>query len=404
MKALDERNGSRLDEDFEDFAARVDARITRGEVMDNVTTETSGATDGVPPRMEDSGLHDIKALAKTTRQRVSRRNTSQHDVDERLLAESQSGLHMVALPEPAKLVSLPSIDELAKTSHEPAIARAAEKVAAQAAGRSRRSPMPWIAGAVVAAAAAVVGVIVIKNGGSKNEPQAAVSAGSGSAIAAGGAAATPGPMREETAKQTVAGAVAPPTPPAGDTGMAMGSGSASGSAAGSASSAPEMHTVSKTAPDKGHADKPKIDTQKVKGDGPTTNVVKKKNPNEPKTLDDLIDEAAGGSGAGSGSAKKTPDESKPALEKKELTSQDIRTAMGSVAKRAQACYDKFNQAGTVGVKASVAPSGSITKVTITGAFAGTPTGDCVQSVVQGVSFPAWDGAPMTVNYSYLLTE
>ena len=79
--------------------------------------------------------------------------------------------------------------------------------------------------------------------------------------------------------------------------------------------------------------------------------------------------------------------------------------MSAVAGAAQACYGANGVAGHVKVKATVAPSGSVTKVDATGEFAGTPTGSCVAAVVKaGASFPAWDGAPMTVNYSYTLNE
>lgn len=410
MQALDDRAPARFDEDY---AAKVEARLATEVRMENMTTPTSEApADGVPPSppIDDSGLHDIKALAKTTRQRVSRRITSQHDLDESLLSSSSSGLHMVALPEPAKLVSLPSIAELAKA--EPSIARAAEKVARtiDAKGQPRRSPAVWIAGAVVAAAAAAVGIIVVKGGGKGEHTVANSDAVGASRVAA------PGPVQPKVA---VSQTTPTPTPPQTATGagsaaldMAAGSGSAEGSAV----------VVDLPAKDTTERGEGKLDAHGTKaGDktkGGKTDVVKvkkqpdagatggnaKKDPNAPKSLDDLIDEAAGGPGGSGGGAKKAPTGDKPVLDKKELTPQDIRSAMGSVAKRAQACYDKFNQAGTVGVKASVTPSGAITKVTITGAFAGTPTGDCVANVVQNVSFPAWDGAPMTVNYSYLLTE
>ena len=424
MRALDER-GSIAD----DFAAKVDARLARGDTMDTSSTHDDVA-DGVPPRMtgtgDDSGLHDIKALAKTTRQRVSRRNTSQHDIDEQLLSASHSGLHMVALPEPAKVVSLPSIEEIAAApATADAVVRAAHKVARAEHAPTRRRAV-WIGSAVAAAAAIVIGVIVVKNGSKKDDQVSTMSAAEPQRPRE--AAATPTAKQSEHENGAANAAVGAfdtqqQAPGAGSgSAMAMGSGSAaaSGSAAGSAiesvtttgitgTDTPAHHNPKGTAPTttgKLHTDgagngvgsgssATKVDVKKDgKGKKPAPG-------GGAKSLDDLIDEAAGGSN----DQKKPPtDNTKPTIDKKELTSSDIRTAMGSVAKRAQACYDKFNQAGTVGVKASVAPSGQITKVTITGAFAGTPTGECVASVVSGVSFPAWDGAPMTVNYSYLLSE
>jgi hypothetical protein len=79
--------------------------------------------------------------------------------------------------------------------------------------------------------------------------------------------------------------------------------------------------------------------------------------------------------------------------------------MAPLASKAQNGYDRHGVAGHVKVKAVVDPSGKVTKVDATGEFAGTPTGSCVAGVVKaGASFPAWDGAPMTVNYSYTLNE
>jgi hypothetical protein len=56
------------------------------------------------------------------------------------------------------------------------------------------------------------------------------------------------------------------------------------------------------------------------------------------------------------------------------------------------------------VKLSVAPSGEVKSAKVTGSFAGTPTGDCVKSVVEGAKFPPWDGNPQTVDYSYFLSD
>ena len=60
---------------------------------------------------ENSGLHDIKAMAQSTRARNSRRITAQA-VDEDVLASSAAGLRAVALPDPSlssASVSMPSI-------------------------------------------------------------------------------------------------------------------------------------------------------------------------------------------------------------------------------------------------------------------------------------------------------
>jgi len=56
------------------------------------------------------------------------------------------------------------------------------------------------------------------------------------------------------------------------------------------------------------------------------------------------------------------------------------------------------------VKLVIAPSGSVSKVTVTGAFAGKPEADCVSAAVKSASFPAWDGPPQSFGYPILLSE
>ena len=56
------------------------------------------------------------------------------------------------------------------------------------------------------------------------------------------------------------------------------------------------------------------------------------------------------------------------------------------------------------MKLTVSPDGKVEKVKVTGQFAGTPVGACVESAVKGASFPPWDGGPQSFGYSYLLSE
>ncbi|HUJ60394.1 MAG TPA: hypothetical protein VLX92_17955, partial [Kofleriaceae bacterium] len=93
---------------------------------------------------------------------------------------------------------------------------------------------------------------------------------------------------------------------------------------------------------------------------------------------------------------------RPKLDKKELSGDDFKRGMDAVAARAQACYK--GTTGTAAIKLKIDPSGKITSVKVTGAFAGKPEGDCVSAAVKGASFPPWDGSPESFSYSYLLTE
>ena len=126
---------------------------------------------------------------------------------------------------------------------------------------------------------------------------------------------------------------------------------------------------------------------KIKQDEPK----KKPEPGDPD-FDKLLKEA--------GYQEKKPEG--PKLEKKSLSIDDITTSMNGVAAQGAKCYD--GQQGTASVKLTVAPSGQIQTVAILGAFAGTPVGACVQAAVKAVVFPPWEGAPQSVNYSYLLAE
>jgi hypothetical protein len=92
----------------------------------------------------------------------------------------------------------------------------------------------------------------------------------------------------------------------------------------------------------------------------------------------------------------------PKLDKKSLSGDDIKKSMNAVAAKVSACY--AGQQGTAAVKLTVAPTGQIQRVAVSGVFAGTPVGACVEAAVQGATFPPWDGGPQSVNYSYLLAE
>jgi len=95
-------------------------------------------------------------------------------------------------------------------------------------------------------------------------------------------------------------------------------------------------------------------------------------------------------------------EAKPKLDKKQLSTDEFKKGMAAIASKAQACY-KGTQ-GSANVKLTIAPSGSVSKVTVTGAFAGKPEADCVSAAVKGASFPAWDGGPQSFGYPILLSE
>lgn len=384
-------------------------------------------------RSEDSGLHDIRNLAQSTKQRLSSRRSTQNPPisDEDLLASSSGSWKHVALPEPAKMVSLPSIAELPpmaeviaadkkarakkdKTAPPPthdevlapiATANAAlDSLTAKPAviperqafslpsQQNKRSKGPLLAVLGLGAAAAAGGLIFMQM--NKDEKAPAASASENTVAAA------------EPAK---AAEPAPPPAPAP---------AVEAVAAGSAAEEPEVAAAEEPAEEAepaadSKADKPTKRSAKgkksVTKDEPEEEVkVEEKKP-EPKTEPKVEPKkAAGGEGEPSFDALlkeagvEEKKEAKPKLEKKSLTGEDFKKGMGGIASKAQGCY-KGTQ-GTAMVKLTVAPSGKVTKVSVGGAFAGKPEGACVEAAVKSASFPPWDGGPQSFSYSYMLAD
>ena len=415
--------------------------------MQTSTGNTSDKGTGVPPqddREEDSGLHDIRSMASSAKMRISSKRISTHPpIDDDILASSSAGWKAVALPEPAKMVSLPDLEQPAEGSERKskkelkAERTSASKIAKEAIAvetSAAISPAPAakpadvsttpIIGARFAkaqqkskskaglfalvgtglAAAAGVGWYVstqMNNDAKSAAPQVAVSSDSdraekvqaqtavpAAAPSAGSAAVVtpiePSPAAESKPDDTVA------------TGMAMDEKAAAGA-------------------DEGVADKKRGQAKNEAKKGGKAKDVDEKTvdkvepPKEtPKPKDGAKKDNTGGEGEPSfdallkeaGVQDKKP--VKVALEKKSLSGADIKKGMGSVSAKAQACY--AGTQGTAQVKLTVNPDGSVQKVAVTGVFAGTPVGACVTSAVKGATFPAWDGGPQSFGYSYLLAE
>jgi hypothetical protein len=70
-----------------------------------------------------------------------------------------------------------------------------------------------------------------------------------------------------------------------------------------------------------------------------------------------------------------------------LTQSDIVNAMRAVQPRIQACANQFKVPGTAMASISVAAGGKVTSSTVTGKFAGTPTGTCVEAAAKSAKFP-----------------
>ena len=112
------------------------------------------------------------------------------------------------------------------------------------------------------------------------------------------------------------------------------------------------------------------------------------------SIDDLIDAAdhrhAGG---GSGHPRVSDDDSAKAPAGP-LSKGAVVAGMNSVRPKVAACYNEFKVPGMAMVNVVIGKSGKVTSATVSGKFAGTPSGTCVEKAVKTASFPPSDGLQM----------
>jgi len=427
MKTLDGQVPSGY---FDALPNKVLARL-EGNMQSTGTTSEQREPEIPPPavttkqRDEDSGLHDIRSLAQSTKQRLSKRITATPPVkDEDVIAASSAGWKAVALPEPAKMVSLPALDELpsAKEIKQQAKEQKAYEKAARKASASelpmempavaatperpafgahmvqrKKSKAPIVIGSVVLAAAAGVAIYMATQQSEKSADKVAVATPAATpavtAAEAPKAPAPPPPVQAaaapeptvapiEEAKDVKAEEVAKVETPAPKAAGPSKHVATKGKPAGKAG--PAKQDLEEQAPPPPPVEKKPADDKKAKGG--------KEGEGEP-SFDALLKEAG---------VDETKKKAKPVLANKSLSPGDFKAGMGAVSSKAQGCY-KGTQ-GTAMLKMSVAPSGQVTSVTVTGPFAGKPEGSCVESAVKSAHFPPWDGGPQTFTYSYLLSD
>lgn len=372
--------------------------------MDPTPMPTPRTPDAAPPvaaREEDSGLHDIKNLAQSTKQRLSKKITVPPVSDDDLIASSSAGWKAVALPEPAKMISLPELAELPSkkiikeqqkaekkvvapvvVTDAPKAAVAVEKPAIGASQPKSKTPLYAAIGVGLVAAAG--GLIYIATSGGSKEPAPVVAKND-----------TPPPVvAAKPAPAPTATPIEVPPPPA-----PVAEVEAPVAAPPPVETAPA--TVSKKPPAKSKgADVHKVEITNqtaapaAKPAAPEKKVVEKPAGKEGEpNFDDLLKEAG---------VKDGPKAAKPVLEKKSLSGGDFKNGMAGITSKAQACY--AGTQGTAAVKLTVGPDGHVTKASVSGAFAGTPVAACVEAAVRSATFPAWDGGPQSFGYSFLLSE
>ena len=101
-----------------------------------------------------------------------------------------------------------------------------------------------------------------------------------------------------------------------------------------------------------------------------------------KSLDDLLGEVGNKKGGDEG-----PKPAAASAKLITLTQSDIVSAMKSVQPKVQACANQFRVPGTAMASISVASGGRVNSASVTGKFAGSPTGSCVEAAAKSAKFP-----------------
>ena len=85
-----------------------------------------------------------------------------------------------------------------------------------------------------------------------------------------------------------------------------------------------------------------------------------------------------------------------------LSRAEIQAGMRAVKPRIQRCFDRYRIPGIANVQLKIMPSGQVGSARTVGMFTGTPTGNCAQAAVRAAHFPAFNGAPITITYPFIL--
>jgi hypothetical protein len=121
-------------------------------------------------------------------------------------------------------------------------------------------------------------------------------------------------------------------------------------------------------------------------------------PKKPKDdIEALLEAASGGKKSSAASRR---DEEEPAARAAEklppLAMGEIVKGMNGVLPKARDCYAQFKVPGVANAKVTVNSGGRVTGVTVSGKFAGTPSGNCVEAAIKSAHFAASSG--LTFDY------
>jgi hypothetical protein len=441
FRALDEtiRDGY-----FDDFSSRVLARLHEEQLVGPEEEREPKEVDAMEGQrdFENSGLHEIKALASMTKRRLSQKITSQQEAEDSMLAGASSrSFKAVALPDPGR--ERPVVR--ARATEPPPVATAVEGLAREAPPMEARTAYPaapvarmtaprvaaslagdlftlpkkpghgpmWLLGGVAAlAAAAAVAVFVFGIGrdqgegkGGPDEAATAIAqaeqAPASEPVLAEAPPATPDPA---PAALPVVSPLDGEEEPADEAERSAGHGALA--AASPRASRREAGDRDRKRDDSGVESKRSAavpsagstaDAKEKKGGAIEGLLKKSSSGGGTQDLGDMLDQVTGGVEAPV--AAQAEENAKPS--KKELDRRDVTNAMAKVRGAALKCREVEQFDGTVTVKFTVDPSG---KVSAAKASKEGLTGDCVAGAVKRAVFPSFDGAPTSFSYPFLLAD
>ena len=86
----------------------------------------------------------------------------------------------------------------------------------------------------------------------------------------------------------------------------------------------------------------------------------------------------------------------------QLDKGQIVSGMQKIKGRVGSCFDQYKVPGMANVAVTISGSGRVSSASVTGQFAGTPTGDCVARAAKSASFPKFKGSPQSIVYPFIL--
>jgi hypothetical protein len=81
---------------------------------------------------------------------------------------------------------------------------------------------------------------------------------------------------------------------------------------------------------------------------------------------------------------------------------DVERALDALSSKVRGCFVKYQIKGTARVRLVAMPAGKADSVNVTGDFEDTPTGLCVESVINDAKLPTFKGPPLKLSQSYQL--